>query len=93
MRSLFVDYRTHDFMETIWVKSKWKKDEIDHKRVEFRIPARGGIAHGLAEFWVRQNPDGLVAIDVVTDVQGRNWAERFQTRYHLPQAAVDRIAE
>jgi hypothetical protein len=80
-------------MDTIWVKSKWSQDELDRKRVELRIPAHGGIVHGLGEFRVRQNPDGLLAIDAVTDVQGRNWAERIRTRYHLPQAAVDRIAK
>jgi len=80
-------------MDTIWVKSKWSQDALDHKRVEFRIPARGGIIHGFGELWVRQNTDGLLAIDAVTDVQGRNWAERIQSRYHLPQAAVDRITK
>lgn len=78
-------------MEIVWTKSKWKKDELDHKTVEFRIPTQKGVVHGIGEFWVRQNPDGHLAIDTVTDIQGRTWAERIQTRYFLPQEAVDHI--
>ncbi len=79
--------------DTIWVKSARSQDDLDHKRVEFRIPVHGGTVHGLGEFWVRKNPAGLLSVDAVTDVQGRNGAERIQTRYHLPQAAVDRIVK
>src|SRR5438094_123744 len=76
---------------TLWTKPNWRIDELDHKSVEFRIPIRGGSVHGIGEFWVRKNPSALLAIDIVTDVQGKNWAERVQTRYHIPQAGVDRI--
>ena len=78
-------------METIWTKSKWSQEELSEKTVEFRIPARGGVVHGLGKFLTRQNPEGLLAIDATTDIQGRDWAERIFTRYHLPQSAVDRI--
>jgi hypothetical protein len=78
-------------MNIIWTKSKWKKDDLDHKTVEFRIPTDRGIDHGIGELWVRQNPAGLLVIEVVTDVQGKDWAERIQTRYFLPQSGVDRI--
>jgi hypothetical protein len=78
-------------METIWTKPKWKQEELDHKTVEFRVPTSRGMEHGIGEFWVRQNPAGLLAIDVVTDLPGRDWTERVQTRYFLPQIGVDRI--
>lgn len=78
-------------MNTIWTKSKWHKDDIDHKTVEFRIPTERGNEHGVGEFWVRQNPAGLLAVEVVTDLQGKDWAERVHTRYCLPQIGVDRI--
>jgi hypothetical protein len=78
-------------METSWTKSKWSQDDLSGKTVEFYIPARGGNVHGLGKFLVRQNPEGLLAIDATTDIQGREWAERIITRYHLPQIAVDRI--
>ena len=78
-------------MDTIWTKSKWSYDDLNDKTVEFRIPARGGMVHGLGRFLVRRNPDGLLAGDATTDIEGRDWAERIFTRYHLPQVAVDRI--
>ncbi|MFZ0826694.1 MAG: hypothetical protein WAO02_04650 [Verrucomicrobiia bacterium] len=80
-----------DVQETIWTKSNWMYDELENQTVEFKIPARGGIVHGLGKFLVRKNPDGLLAIDATTDTQGRDPTERVFTRYHLPQIAVDRI--
>lgn len=78
-------------MDAIWTKSKWRKDDLDHKTVEFRIPTQRGIEHGIGEFLVRQNPAGLLAIEVVSDVRGTDWLERIQTRYYIPQVGVDRI--
>jgi hypothetical protein len=78
-------------MDTIWAKSNWKKDDLDHKTVEFCIPTERGFERGFGEFWVRQNPEGLLAVEVVTDAQGKDWAERVQTRYFIPQIGVDRI--
>jgi len=78
-------------METLWISSKWTKDDLHGKSVEFRIPLRGGTVHGVGEFWVRRNPRGLLAIDVVTDEPGRNWAQRMLRSYKVPQAGADRI--
>lgn len=78
-------------MDTIWTKSKWRLEDLDHKTVEYRIPIRAGIAHGVGEFWVNRNSNGMLAIDLVTDEQTWNGAARVQTRYHLPQIGVDRI--
>ena len=78
-------------LKTIWTKSKWTYQDLEGKTVEFKIPARGGIVHGLGKFLVRQNPDGLLAIDAATDIQGKHWAERIFTRYQIPQLGVDRI--
>ena len=77
--------------ESTSIKTDWKRTELDRKRVEFEIPAKGGSVRGIGQFWVRENPDGLLFIDIVTDTQGRSWAERVQTRYHMPQAAARRI--
>lgn len=82
----------HIANESLWIKTDWNYHDLHHKRVEFEIPVEGGTATGIGEFWVRQNADGLFAIDIVTDTQGRSWAERIQTRFHLPQAAEKRIA-
>ena len=79
--------------EYIWTTSAWSVEDLEFKTVEFSIPASGGIVHGIGQFFVSRNPERLLRIEVVTDEQGRNWAERIQTRYQLPQAAVDRIAK
>lgn len=78
-------------MDSIWTKSNWTKEQLDRKAVEFRVQTERGIEHGIGELWVRQNPDGLLAIEVVTDVPGRDWAERIQTKYFPTQAGVLRI--
>jgi hypothetical protein len=51
---------------------------------------KDGAAYGIGEFWVRSRGD-LRSIEIVTDTQGRNWAERIQSHFVLPQIAVDRI--
>ena len=65
--------------------------DLEGKTVEFQIPTRGGILAGVAAFSIRRNPEGELAIDIVTKAHGRDLAERIKTWYHLPQVAVDRI--
>jgi hypothetical protein len=74
----------------IWTKSKWSHDDLDQKTVEFEIPFKARIVRGIGEFWVMPKDD-LLSIEIVTDQQGRNWAERIQSHFSLSQAAVDRI--
>jgi hypothetical protein len=78
-------------MNIIWIKSNWTKAQLDQKRVENRMNTSHGIEQGIGEFWVRQNPEGLLAIEIVVETQGRDWAERIQTRYYPKQEAVGRI--
>lgn len=78
-------------MDTIWTKSKFTKADLDRKTVEFQIPTRGGILKKLAEFRVRQNPDGELAVDIVTNVQEKNPVEHLQNLYHLPLSGVERV--
>lgn len=77
--------------ESTATRTDWKRGELDRKMVEFEIPVKTGTAKGIGQFWVQENPDGLLFIDIVTDMQGRSWAERIQTRFHMPQEAVGRI--
>ena len=85
--------RGHDFgMNAVWIKSKWTKADLDHKSVEFRFPIDPGIATGVGEFWVRENPEGLLSIEIVTDTQGKDWTKRIQNRFQIPQAGGDAIA-
>ena len=75
-------------------KSNWSAKELHLKTVEFAIPINQDfIMRGIGQFFATGNPEGLHRIELVTDVQGRHWAERIQTRYALPQAVVDRIQE
>jgi hypothetical protein len=78
-------------MSKHWTKSNWTEEQLERKSVEFRIRRETGIASGLGEFLVSENPDGLLSIDICTDTQGRNYAERIQTRFPLAQPDVDRI--
>ena len=79
--------------EIHWTKSKYSLSELSRKSVEFRIPVQDFIVHGKGEFFVSRNPEGMLHVELVTDEQGQKWAERIQTRYQLPQVAVDRIAK
>lgn len=76
--------------KTIWTKSKWTLDQLDRKSVEFKIPTERGIISGTGEFWVRRNPEKLLAIEVSVTL-AKSWAERIQYRFQIPQAGVDRI--
>ena len=76
---------------TTWTKSKWSYDDLNGKSVEFRIPFETGIVHEVGKFLVRQNPDGLLAIDISTDKPGNFWGVRVFTRYPLTQFAANRI--
>ena len=65
----------------IWVKTSWTKDELDRKRVEFRIRNENAIHHGIGEFLVLRNPEDLLSIQILLETQGRNRDEHIQTRY------------
>jgi hypothetical protein len=80
-------------MKPIWTKSHWKKEELDGKLVAFRFPVKGGWVEGIGEFLISRNPKGLLFVQIVVTRQGRNWAERIQTLYQIPQTGVDRIVQ
>lgn len=79
-------------METIWTKSPWTMEQLEHQTVEFEIPDDDQWVHGFGKFLVRQNPEGLLAIEIAVD-QLKSLAEMFQWRYPLPQAGVDAILD
>src|SRR6266853_3293315 len=41
-----------------WVKSKWKMEELDEKRVQFKLTAANFWVEGVGKFLVRRNPRG-----------------------------------
>jgi hypothetical protein len=74
----------------IWVKSKWKAEELDGKLVEFKLKAPTFWVEGVGKFLVRKNPKGEIAIDIcVFKHQGPH--QIAETRYYLFQATADKI--
>src|SRR5215472_13993774 len=56
--------------EPIWVKSKWKVEEINDQTVEFRLVLKsGGTASGFGKFWATSLPpiDDLLSIQIVVE--------------------------
>jgi len=77
-------------MEPIWTFSKWSKDQLDRKSVEFSFAADVGRAGGIGEFRVLQNPQGLLSINILVDLPNEHGG-RTVTRFQVPQAGVDAI--
>ena len=68
-----------------WVKSKWKREDLDGKTVEFSLTDKGGKREGMGKFLVRENLSGKIAIYILTRL---NIAE---IRYVLYQGAASKI--
>ncbi len=81
-------------MDNFFVKSKWPKDDLNGRLVEFRFPVNadaGEWTEGIGEFSVLDTPAGLLSIHIALDLPGRHLAERQVVRYSLPQDYADRI--
>ncbi len=79
--------------ETIWVRCKWTREQLDDKTVEFRcrLKENGAIVTGTGKFKVRENPDGLLAINIVCDLPGQTPYEMVCQRFFIPQVGADAI--
>ncbi|HVR35726.1 MAG TPA: hypothetical protein VMS21_07730 [Methylomirabilota bacterium] len=75
----------------IWTHSTWQPEELQDKSVEFWIPTAEGTAHGIGTLWARRNSEGLLAVEVVTDVVDQHPHEGIHTRYYIPQIGVDSL--
>ena len=74
----------------IWVKSKWKKQELDGQFIRFELRSPIRELAGVGKLDVRQNSIGEIAVDIFIDEclkPGRG----FLTRIWLAQNAVDQI--
>jgi len=76
-------------MNTFWIKSKWKKDELDHKTVEIRLPSDRGVRHRIGRFWVRQDSTGLLSVEVVARIQEPNSTNRVEVHDFLTQVGAN----
>jgi hypothetical protein len=79
----------------IWVKSKWKVDELNKQLIDFRLPidGGGGVVYGKGELqaWPRTLVDDLVTVRIeILQPTGRG-LEMLQTWFQLGQMCVDRI--
>src|ERR1022692_3603886 len=78
----------------IWTKSKWKKDQLRNKTVEFNLlPAETKNREtGIGYFDPSENPDGKLFIQIVHN-RGASGNFYSSVHYYLTQAAVDLIRE
>ena len=78
----------------IWVKSKWKAEELDEQYIEFvlrsKVPEGIRVLEGVGRLSVRENDRGEIAVDIFTHREERA-NEAISTRIWLSQEAVDRI--
>ena len=80
--------------ETIWVKSKWKVEELEKQQIEFRLrSSTGDIVSGVGEIWARSRSrvDDLLDIQIVVEQPEGRWKVR-QTLFPLSQTSADYIA-
>ena len=78
----------------IWVKSKWKVEDLNEQLIEFRlkskVPQGIRVVDGVGLLRVRKNPRGEIAVDIFID-QWEMPNKGVTTRIWLSQEAVDRI--
>jgi hypothetical protein len=79
----------------IWTKSKWKRAQLDGKRVEIRWMIRDSawMRCEQGEFLVSANRTGQLFVQIDVRYPGALWSEIILRRYQLPQKVVDRIRE
>jgi hypothetical protein len=77
--------------EKIWVRSKWKKEDLLGHSVEFKLPIEGGEVHGVGQLIVASNPEGYLSINIRTNLHGDVPNEKGVHDFHLNQWAADRL--
>ena len=64
--------------------------QLDGHTVEFQLPTRHGTIHDIGKFLVRQNPEGLLSVDIIIDVvMGIGKWEQY--RFQVPSSGVRHI--
>lgn len=75
--------------ERPFFKSKWKKEELDEKTVEFGLTKPNYRIEGLGEFHVLKNNRDEIRIDIVVKKYSPNLLTEH--RYHLSKQAAEQI--
>jgi hypothetical protein len=79
-----------DEPERIWVSTKWRVDQLNEKRIEFRLPLKGGgIASGIGELSVASRiSDDLLSVQIVTEEPSGAGLEKHQRVIPLSEECV-----
>jgi hypothetical protein len=79
-------------MKPIWTKCKWKKNDLQDKRVSFSLISGSIETHGIGRFViVGPNKKGRLFVMIEVILSGKHPKELIQVRYHLSQEYVNRI--
>lgn len=77
--------------EPIWVKSKWKADELENEAIEFRLPLKGnGIVYGFGILLARKRLDDRISVQIELKHQSQGLVQH-QTGLLLSESYVDQI--
>jgi hypothetical protein len=77
--------------DRIWVRSKWKSEDLHSSTIEFRLPIQDGEVEGVGQLIVEDGADGLLSIDIRTVLRGETAAEQGTFNFHVNQWAADQI--
>ena len=73
-----------------WVSSKWTIDDLEGKKVQFRLTAPKFRVEGVGEFLVRKNPRGELAIEICA-IKSATPCEVVESRFWICQEIADKI--
>jgi len=73
-----------------WVRSKWTYEDLNGKKVQFKLNSPRFQAKGVGEFLVRRNPRGELAIEICAIVSATPY-EVTEHRYWLGQEIANKI--
>jgi hypothetical protein len=71
----------------VWVRSKWKAEELDGQLIEFDLNSPKRRLWGIGKLAVRENPEKKIRVDIFIDEPDKG----ITTRIWLAQEAVDKI--
>lgn len=73
-----------------WVKTKWSREDIDDKPVQFELTASDRKVSGIGTFRISQRQSGEQHIEIVVTTAPSYW-ERIDHVFTLKQIHADRI--
>lgn len=74
----------------IWVKSRWKWEELNDQTIDYYLTESFGVLHGIGRLKARPNPNGLITVDIVA-CSNPTAKTAHAVRVWLGEAAVNKI--